>query len=237
MPEMSLARVEVTVGDAHEDASMVAEFLFLFRAVYAAAIESKPSDRPLDSLSVEEVGSVGAYLRQLSVSEIDGLFTRDLGRNTLQVESLTHRSPLVFVFVGVGVCILSAIFLSGGKFRVSLTGVAVELNPVGDGISKLADAIANMRRALGGGIPFGYGSRAKRLVLSPDEFEELQRAANGRGGFQTFLRQLRRRVNPATRELELSPSDIERIYRYATAGKGGGFQDRLRRIFGSHLQM
>lgn len=38
-----------------------------------------------------------------------------------------------------------------------------------------------------------------------------------------------------TRKLHLSPSDLERIYRYKANPKKGGWQSRFKKIFGRHF--
>jgi len=55
------------------------------------------------------------------------------------------------------------------------------------------------------------------------------------GGFQAFLVGLQQRVDKKTGRLELTLADRERIARYAHDYKGGGWQGRLRKIFGRAL--
>ena len=60
-------------------------------------------------------------------------------------------------------------------------------------------------------------------------------ATKHRGGFQAFLVGLQSRVEPETNRLELTITDRERIARYAHDYRSGGWQGRLRKIFGRTL--
>ena len=76
------------------------------------------------------------------------------------------------------------------------------------------------------------------VVLTPQEREALFKqnpASKSAGGFQAFLVGLQKRVDSSTNRLELRLSDRERIARYAHDYKGGGWQGRLRKIFGRTL--
>jgi hypothetical protein len=55
------------------------------------------------------------------------------------------------------------------------------------------------------------------------------------GGYQSFLVDLARRVDKATGRLDLYPDDLERIPRYAFDYGQGGWEDRLKSIFGREL--
>jgi hypothetical protein len=77
-----------------------------------------------------------------------------------------------------------------------------------------------------------------KVKLVVGELKELNRqapmSAQG-GGFQNFIVQLQYRTDEDTGELELSSEDLERIQRYAFGYKGGGWQNRLLKIFGRTL--
>ena len=60
-------------------------------------------------------------------------------------------------------------------------------------------------------------------------------ASKNKGGFQHFQVGLKDRINKQTRELQLSPSDLERIYRYKANPNKGGWQSRFKKIFGRHF--
>jgi hypothetical protein len=74
--------------------------------------------------------------------------------------------------------------------------------------------------------------------LSDREIAELDKqnpATANNGGFQNFLIRLRRQCDSATGELALSVSDLERIPRYAFGYGNGGWENRLKNIFGRTL--
>lgn len=79
---------------------------------------------------------------------------------------------------------------------------------------------------------------AKWIVLEPEEIAILDRQSPSTakdGGFQHFLVELQKRLRRPSRELKLEDSDIERIAAYAFDYKQGGWEDRLKGIFGRSL--
>jgi hypothetical protein len=77
-----------------------------------------------------------------------------------------------------------------------------------------------------------------KITLTSNELAELDRqnpTTKDDGGWQNLLVTLRNKVDRATRELTLSPEDLERIPRYAFDYGRGGWEDRLLAIFGRTL--
>jgi hypothetical protein len=76
------------------------------------------------------------------------------------------------------------------------------------------------------------------VTLTPIELAELDRqdpATKGNGGYQRLLVNLQNKVDRLTRRLTLTSRDLERIARYAFDYGNGGWEGRLRRIFGRSL--
>ena len=71
--------------------------------------------------------------------------------------------------------------------------------------------------------------------LTPNELQELSKALLGQGGFQSFLKKLQKQVDLQSRQITLTDSDLGRIIRHIGYNPGG-FEDRLRAAFGSHLK-
>lgn len=74
-----------------------------------------------------------------------------------------------------------------------------------------------------------------QVILSTHEMTVLFRQVNGQGGFQSLLRRLRRKVDRQSGTIKLSAIDREQIPRYAFDYGNGGWENRLREIFGDHL--
>lgn len=72
------------------------------------------------------------------------------------------------------------------------------------------------------------------IMLNADERTALNEPVEGQGGFQTLLTRLQSRLQP-TGELELCDEDVETIRRYRREYGGGGWQERLDRIFARTL--
>jgi len=76
------------------------------------------------------------------------------------------------------------------------------------------------------------------VFLSPFEVAELDRQrpeTKSRGGWQSLIVSLAESVERSTGRLVLSPVMFDRIRRYAFMYRNGGWQARLRRIFGRTL--
>ena len=72
------------------------------------------------------------------------------------------------------------------------------------------------------------------VILNDDERTALNEPIAGQGGFQTLLLRFRDEVQ-STGELQLSDADVDTIRRYRNEYGGGGWQERLDRIFGRTL--
>ena len=75
----------------------------------------------------------------------------------------------------------------------------------------------------------------KFYELNRAELDELFRAPQGQGGFQSLIKRLQTQVNNATSTIRLTDTDVEEIQHYAFDYKQGGFQGRLIAIFGRVL--
>ena len=74
------------------------------------------------------------------------------------------------------------------------------------------------------------------FVLRADEASHItETPVNGRGGLQSFQRQLRAQL-AAGNVVKLDDAGLLRLVRYMTQRPGGGFQDRLRHAFGRVLR-
>jgi len=76
------------------------------------------------------------------------------------------------------------------------------------------------------------------VFLTKAEISELDRqdpVTKSRGGWQSLLVGLQLRVLRSNGQLDLTATDLERISRYAFGYGNGGWESRLRRIFGRSL--
>ncbi len=217
------------------ESSDLADFLFLFRGVYAAGIGlaeniDASEGQPDPNVLAEQIRK---RLQELTVSQIDDLFRQDLGSNRLLTERISHGSPFEIVLCGSMILIVAAIILSGGTIELGEGGFKASLPPLGIGIEHLRKAITSKTRA-----PVGYGVKSKTIYLSKTELAELMRqdpTKKDRGGFQRFLVGLQARVNQQTRKLELSEDDMDRILRAGKNRSRGGFQACIYKIFNRHF--
>jgi hypothetical protein len=237
MNTLPLQRIVIEFAQGDDDASQVADFLFLFRGAYAAAVTASRDLNKFELDASVSEAELRAYLRRLNPQQIDSLFSADLGPFRLQLASVTQESPRRFVFMGMAGALVSAsLLISGGKVEgrgPAGTSVSVTLNPIGTGIRELREALQPQ------GVPLGYGLKTETILLSREEMDELRKEpqeTKDRGGFQRFLVGLANRTNLRTGALELSPQDVARIRRYAQSGPGG-WQTRIHRIFGRHIDL
>lgn len=79
------------------------------------------------------------------------------------------------------------------------------------------------------------GNWIERIVLDNDDTAELMRPIVGQGGWQRLLGQLQALLGQATGDMNLSDEERDCICRYAFDYGNGGWENRLRQIFGRHL--
>lgn len=65
-----------------------------------------------------------------------------------------------------------------------------------------------------------------KFTFTAQEAVALNTPANGQGGFQSLIRQLQGRYDPATRTIEMTDALIGKVVRYLSY-KPGGFEGRL----------
>lgn len=75
-----------------------------------------------------------------------------------------------------------------------------------------------------------------RIRLNQQEISELMQAQTGRGGFQTLVRRLQRNILINQGSVLLDRRTLEKIIRYAFGYRNGGWQIKLRKIFGRTLR-
>jgi hypothetical protein len=221
-------------GSYHADSSQIAEFLFLFRGTYAAAVRMSSDRVSVTQGNVDAlVNKIEGFLDSLNVRQLNNLFYRDLGKEKLITRRVSEESPLEIIFDGVLIAIVAAVILSGGKFKLA-SFIEAELPPLGTGILKLRRALEHHTETR-----LGFGVRPRKIKLSSGEVKELFRqdpSKRSHGGFQRFLVALQDQTNRKTGALELSPRDVEKILRNGHDWHKGGFQGRIRKIFDRHFK-
>lgn len=219
-------------GTARPDPTDIAEFLFLFRATYAAAAQKRKSNAAMNLESAHELADRSReYLASLSVKQLDHLFYRDIRKYPLTTRRIFQESPLEIVLEGAAIAMVAAVIISGGKFK-AINIFEAELAPLGDGIKKLRDALAKPTKSR-----ISFGVRPRRVSLSRSERKELfqvDRSQRDHGGFQRFLVGLQDRLSHQG-VLELSETDVDFILRHGRQAYKGGFQARIRKIFEKHF--
>jgi hypothetical protein len=225
-----------TISDAHR----IADFLFLFQAVYLAAyqsagdtIDENPSEYVAGAPLNEAIHVTREYLRGLSTSHINKLFELREDENRLIVERISYQSPLEFVLRGSILALTVAVILSGGEAGIG--PLQFECKPVGEGIGALRQALSP-RPA----IEIRYGINPTKIKLSRIEYDTLMHhlytpTEARRGGFQRKIFGYQNRINRKTHEIELSPLEIEWIIMNGSDPNKGGWQGTLRVAFGRHL--
>lgn len=207
------------------------ELMMLMRAVYAAGL-GVIGDR-IDADPERLAGEIRAHLAGLDSGELSELFIAQMGDRDLRARRITHQSPVEMLVYGVPLLLAAVVALAGGKFKVPLVFAAELPNGLIDALLKLRSLFSKGTRS-----EVGYGVRNRRIKLSKEEFAELMRhdpAKKDNGGFQRFLIGLQFRVDQTTRELTLSPSEMEWILRQGADPKKGGWQRSIRKIFGRHF--
>jgi hypothetical protein len=149
-----------------------------------------------------------------------------------QIISINQQSPIEIVIVGSIAILTAAAILSGGKQTIKLGPVKFEFN-----LSSLGESICKLRLGLSNNPILQTGNEfiGAKIKLNKEEYAFLNKPANMNGGFQRFIRELQIRVKKRSKEIELSNRDIDKILKYKSNPKKGGFQSRFNKIFGRHL--
>ena len=221
------------------DAADVGHFMFLYGGVYAVAarqLSFGDVENWQSSLPVLE-NRLRRHLDSLALIDTGVLFSQDLHLMGLTVKRITVESPLEIVMCGIGVALAMAVILSGGtiKFDPKSGSFEATMPALGEGIGKLREALARKTPA-----SLGYGVHPLRVKLSQSEFMELMKfdpASEKKGGFQRVLIGMQYRINRKTRELELSPSNVDVILKHGRRPKKGGWQASIKKIFGRHFDL
>ena len=229
--------VEMLIGDksASLNPSDLAEFLYLFTGTGRALRHLVPSrdHNVLREPTRQELADLRFELRRFSPDELNAFFDPQTSPEFIQITQIRRNSPWEFTLEGCALLITLGVIFSGGKVTLSRQCVKAELPSLGKGIHSLRDALG-----LNQNLKAGFGVRETIIKLNNTEFDALcmqDDASRNRGGFQHCLVGLKARVNKQTRELRLSPSDLERIYRYKANPQRGGSQSRCKKIFGRHF--
>lgn len=232
---MKCTEVKLVFEDEQEEleANKLGDFLFQFRAAYAVAahVLGRSEARSVLARQADAERRLNEHLMELSLQDLDRLFTSDLGQRRLVTRRVSRDSSMEIVFYGLASALVGAVILSGGRFRG--LGMEAQLRPLGDGIRKLRAALTRSS-----GADLAYASKTRRVKLSRGQYNELMKydpSSKGRGGFQGLLIKLQSRVNRNTRVIELSSDDMDRILRYGRHPRRGGWQSSIRKIFGGHL--
>ena len=73
------------------------------------------------------------------------------------------------------------------------------------------------------------------IILTKDESAVLMQPVEGQGGWQSLLRRLQAAYDPATGVISVADADLDRLRSYCTDYGDGGWQKRVRQVFGRTL--
>ncbi len=246
------------------DASQIAEFLFLFRGIYAAAVNlieihdvaTAQSAEALASPSPSSSAQSAEALASPSPSSSSAQSAEELAsrlEKRLASLSIKQLDRLFYQDLGDSQLVTRRVSY-GSPLEIVFEGIVVALvvavilsggrvkvlGVVEAELSSLGDGISKLRLALAPGTKArtAYGVRPRKVKLSREEIADLfhlNRIQRDRGGFQRFLVSLQDRINRQTGVLELSGADIDFILRHGRQARKGGFQAIIRKIFQRHF--
>lgn len=147
MQETQSLEVVIETDGKPIDVADLAEFLYHFRALYAAAlhVDRDGIEFPNEENLRPVLNKVERELKELDWRDITSLAYADLGERTLGIIDIKRENPLTIVFEGVVIVLAIAVVLSGGKYK--LGPLSVELPPLGEGITKLRQAFGRPPRS------------------------------------------------------------------------------------------
>lgn len=226
---MSNLATLIIADDAGDlEPKQLSEFLALLEACTIAASDLKVDWDVTQPFPTE----IGERFRRISPLKWNEYFDRQ-HPELISIHSMTRNSPFELALAGSLILISIAVVFSGGSIKASAKGFEAKLPSLGDGIASLKKALG-----LGGKVTSSYSIRTITIKLNSEETKALLRqdaSQRNKGGFQNFLIGLQSRLNRTTKELTLTDVDLERIMRYKSDPKKGGFQSRFKKIFGRHF--
>src|SRR6266511_633082 len=224
----------LTIKDEAEvlNPTELAEFLYLFQGANVALGQVVPSGQhhKREEPTAVQIKEAKLRIARFSPKQLDSVFDSKKAKDLLHIGRISRESPLEIVVIGCFSLLTLAVIFSGGKIEISLKGIKAQLPSLGHGVKSLREALG-----LNKPLSVGFGIREVKVKLNKAEYKELTVQTTGTGGFQSFFRGLQNRVNKSTKELTLSPEDLERIYRHKVHPEKGGWQSRLKKLFGRHF--
>jgi hypothetical protein len=207
----------------------LSQFLQLFVTTYRA-LESISEKSPIE-FTEYEVPTEGLF-SCLKYQDIKRCLDSTIFDTDPQITAINQQSPIEIAIAGSIMLLTMAAILSGGNHKISLGPVKFEYN-----LKSLGESISNLRRGLtnNSSLGIGYEFTGGKIKLNKEEISYLNKEVNMNGGFQRFMRELQTRIKPKSRIIELSNRDIDRILKYKSNPKKGGFQSRFNKIFGRHF--
>jgi len=120
-------------------------FLYLFRAVYVAAIQVYEKNHFNENLTEDNVKKLSDIVKKIilrkSTSHLSHLFFYKLPiSKDLTILDIKRENPLDVIFSGIPIALAVAVIFSGGKLELTKIGMKVELPPLGEGIRSLINA-------------------------------------------------------------------------------------------------
>jgi hypothetical protein len=124
------------------------DFLYHFRAVYAAALNltaQAPASSQTRQDDLDLVKQLRSDIGAIDWKGISDLAHEDLGDQDLGIIDIRRQNPLTIVFDGVVVALTVAVIISGGK--LNLGPLKVQLPPLGKGLQELRAAFGRPPKA------------------------------------------------------------------------------------------
>jgi hypothetical protein len=182
----------------------------------------------------QAIGSLQAALRN-----IEGIAQRELGLFETGVASTTlhdavRRMCLSMVDGITRQRVLDTIERTLPSLRPKSSSVAAALINLAKGENPMLQVAIEGR----GRSPSFYSTQGKTVHrLSGDEAKELfhESTTQGTGGWQSLFNSLQRSFDKPSGTITLTPEQRGRIYHYYRSYGGGGWQDRVKRIFRREL--
>lgn len=147
---MEINKITLEIATKNENILVdeLSEFLYHFRAAYAAAIEYgfdegiNAIDENQELIAEELIQNI----KDLPWEEINHLAFCDLEDNTLVITEIKRENPLIMVLSGSIIAIILAVILSGGEIEIAGKTFRAKLNPIGYGILSLRKAFGRSKR-------------------------------------------------------------------------------------------
>jgi hypothetical protein len=214
----------------------LSEFFMYFRMICRASSILVPLSEQTEGIQPEKFFSnMPDMINSLSGVQRDYCFAKAENENDVYISKIHMQSPIQLDLTGPMWILTIGLFLCGGSVEYDPTKQTIKMK-----LNSLLECVAKLKTAFSKNnyLQPSFGLRKQNIKLNKVELDALFQqdpSTRNNGGFQRFLVDLQLKTNKQNGKLILSDLDLEKILKYKSNPKKGGWQNRFKKIFARHF--